>query len=344
MKYDIEKLNAIPVLEVAMKLGIDLNRNNKAQCFLHAEKTASLSFNQNENYWYCFGCGVGGGVIDLVKQYAEVDFLTACQWLEENFYGGGSDINIRQNINARTNETTKKNRLKNKLSFEVAECIMQESRLSQEALDYLCGQRGLSEKVVSRQNLKSIMNVDEFYKVLIRNFDHKTLVSNGLLSFDKGKYRKVFFSNGILIPYYSIDNELVTLQLRQALTENQEIKGGKYLFLKGISKGFYNEQILNILEQDSQLFICEGAFDALSLLGLGYNAVAVPGTASVNKININLLEGFNCRILFDNDKSGIDAAEILRVKLSEQYIPNRVLKLDRYNDVNEMFQAQRRKP
>ena len=62
MKHNTDLLNSINILEVAEKLNIEFNRNNKALCFIHNEVQPSLSFEPKRNMWYCFGCGVGGNV------------------------------------------------------------------------------------------------------------------------------------------------------------------------------------------------------------------------------------------------------------------------------------------
>lgn len=57
MREDIEKLNAIPILDVARALGLDVIHGNKAYCFGgHDSSTPSLSFNLLENYRGALQC------------------------------------------------------------------------------------------------------------------------------------------------------------------------------------------------------------------------------------------------------------------------------------------------
>lgn len=82
--FDTERLNSLPIREVAEKLGLRL-RKNKCHCFIHEENTPSFSILPRKNIWKCFGCGEGGGVIKLVEKYNEYSFLDACKWLSNEF-------------------------------------------------------------------------------------------------------------------------------------------------------------------------------------------------------------------------------------------------------------------
>ena len=61
--FDIVK-DQLDIVSVAQDYGIKINRNNKAHCPLHTDKTPSLSFKNNR--FRCFSCDRGGDVTDLV--------------------------------------------------------------------------------------------------------------------------------------------------------------------------------------------------------------------------------------------------------------------------------------
>ena len=60
--------DAVDIIDVAEHYGISVNHSKKAHCPWHDDKTPSLSF-KNQRF-KCFGCNVGGDVIDLVKLLA----------------------------------------------------------------------------------------------------------------------------------------------------------------------------------------------------------------------------------------------------------------------------------
>jgi len=88
--FDTRQLNAIPITEVARRLGCTLKRAGtvyKTHCPWHEDRHPSLTFYErpNENRCHCFSCGQGGSVIDFVMQCEQWSFHEACQWLSQEF-------------------------------------------------------------------------------------------------------------------------------------------------------------------------------------------------------------------------------------------------------------------
>jgi len=65
--------------EVLNMYGIKLNRNKKAICPFHNEKTASLSI--KGKIYNCFGCDTKGDAIDFVMRIENCDFKEALKIL-----------------------------------------------------------------------------------------------------------------------------------------------------------------------------------------------------------------------------------------------------------------------
>ena len=57
---------AISVKQAAKHYGLNVNRNGMACCPFHNDRHPSLKL--NEDYFFCFGCGAKGDVIDLVAR------------------------------------------------------------------------------------------------------------------------------------------------------------------------------------------------------------------------------------------------------------------------------------
>ena len=55
--------------------------NHKARCPFHDEKTPSFSVNQEQQFYYCFGCNAGGNAIGFVMAYDHIDFIAALEYL-----------------------------------------------------------------------------------------------------------------------------------------------------------------------------------------------------------------------------------------------------------------------
>ena len=56
----------VRVPEVAAYYGLQVSRNGMACCPFHDDRHPSMKL--NERYFYCFGCGATGDVIDLVAK------------------------------------------------------------------------------------------------------------------------------------------------------------------------------------------------------------------------------------------------------------------------------------
>ena len=74
---------AVPVRQAAEHYGLRVNRNGMACCPFHNDRNPSLKL--NEEYFYCFGCGAKGDVIDFVARLFDLSNYEAAQRLAADF-------------------------------------------------------------------------------------------------------------------------------------------------------------------------------------------------------------------------------------------------------------------
>ena len=74
---------AISVKQAAEHYGLKVNRNGMACCPFHNDRHPSLKL--NEDYFFCFGCGAKGDVIDLVARLFNLSSYEAAQKLALDF-------------------------------------------------------------------------------------------------------------------------------------------------------------------------------------------------------------------------------------------------------------------
>ena len=79
---------AVTVKQATEYCGLNVNRNNMVSCPFHDDRHPSMKL--NEDYFYCFGCGASGDVIDLVAKLFKLSCLEAAKKLAEDF-GIGPD-------------------------------------------------------------------------------------------------------------------------------------------------------------------------------------------------------------------------------------------------------------
>jgi len=74
---------AVSVKEAAEYYGLEVNRGNMVCCPFHNDRTPSIKL--NEDYFYCFGCGATGDVIDLTAQLFRLSPADAARKLAADF-------------------------------------------------------------------------------------------------------------------------------------------------------------------------------------------------------------------------------------------------------------------
>ncbi len=58
--------SAVTIKQAAERYGLDFDRKGMARCPFHDDRHPSMKL--NEDYFYCFGCGAGGDVVELTRQ------------------------------------------------------------------------------------------------------------------------------------------------------------------------------------------------------------------------------------------------------------------------------------
>ena len=113
MNTDIfeEIKNKIDIADVAEFYGLELDKRNKCVCPFHHEKTASFQVYPKSQSFYCFGCGVGGDVIDLTAKLFDLSPIQAAKRLNSDF-SLGLNLAPHKQTRAETAENEKRQRRK----------------------------------------------------------------------------------------------------------------------------------------------------------------------------------------------------------------------------------------
>lgn len=310
---NLQTVKNIPILTVAQSLGIAVNKRNQAFCFRgHDKKTPSLSFNIAGNYFKCFGCGIGGTSIDLVKEFLNLTTGEAIRWLEtqynapEKAFFKGGYLTPTQQVKTPYKRNGAILGASGKDFSDIYHSFLDKCEF-EEAEQYLQG-RGISKELTRRFEIKTIP----------KNFEFLDAEKKAGLAFSKHR---------LIIPYKDIDGNIVNLQGRNIDDDTEP----KYKFLKGIRTALFNAQALKNLPKGSTVYLCEGAIDAISLYELEIAndeapAVAIAGTNSMTDEILNQLEPFRLVVATDTDRAG----QQFYIKLKQTYIKNTkpIYKLD----------------
>lgn len=74
---------ALPsISRVLSDMGLNPGRYGRTKCPIHGgDNRQAFSYDDKRGVWYCFRCGIGGDVVELVKRSQDVDFVGALKWL-----------------------------------------------------------------------------------------------------------------------------------------------------------------------------------------------------------------------------------------------------------------------
>ena len=75
--------HTIPVPDAAAQYGMEITKNGMTRCPFHDDRNPSMKL--NGDYYYCFGCGADGDVIDLTAALCGLNKYDAAQKLAQDF-------------------------------------------------------------------------------------------------------------------------------------------------------------------------------------------------------------------------------------------------------------------
>ncbi|MBU1319356.1 MAG: DNA primase, partial [candidate division Zixibacteria bacterium] len=271
----------------------------------------SLHIMLDKQGWYCFGCGVGGDVLQLVEfiQSGQVtrgqsgsmpeshrkarDFLAVKAGLPPLAkYGLSSDELAREEAR-RVIEL----RVFDVLSA-MAKFYHQALKSNQEVLDWFRSKYGISDETVEQLLIGYADNGNG--KGIIRTltgkehgFSPQDLVASGAFRVTKQGELQPFFDRRIVFPYWSRGRVVFMIGRKTPLTPDNPWEQGKYKKLpvhdtnkhKHIAICIDNSHLYNedcLLSNPERLIITEGVTDCISLMDHGFPAVS-PATVQIRE-------------------------------------------------------------
>ena len=311
-------------------------RGNKgmALCPFHGEKTASMSFTDEENLFHCFGCKEGGDIFKYVQLINSVEFQESVEIVADKYAFSLKYTDSKF-------ESDQKNLIKimKTISDYFIENLNKTNSIKPK--QYL-NSRKINENEIQKFKL-GFAEYDEkvFYKFCNDNqIDKQILKSLGLLS----EKQNLLFRDRIMFPITNFRNEVVAYGGR-ALNDY----GPKYLnsaesqIYKKNRTLFFTENFLKSVKNNNEIIIVEGYFDVLAFNLLGYSNVASPSGTALTIQQLEQLSKYstNITLAFDNDKAGVSATRrILDLKKSTSRDLNLTCLLlpSEYKDIGEFYE------
>ena len=311
-------------------------RGNKgmALCPFHGEKTASMSFTDEENLFHCFGCKEGGDIFKYVQLINSVEFQESVEIVADKYAFSLKYTDSKF-------ESDQKNLIKIMKTISVYFIENLNKTNSTKPKQYL-NSRKINENEIQKFKLGFAENDEKvFYKFCNDNqIDKQILKSLGLLS----EKQNLLFRDRIMFPITNFRNEVVAYGGR-ALNDY----GPKYLnsaesqIYKKNRTLFFTENFLKSVKNNNEIIIVEGYFDVLAFNLLGYSNVASPSGTALTIQQLEQLSKYstNITLAFDNDKAGVSATRrILDLKKSTSRDLNLTCLLlpSEYKDIGEFYE------
>ena len=269
-------------------------------CPFHDDHSPSMSVSEDKQIYKCFVCGNTGNVFTFVKNYENVDFVTAVKIVADKI-GYNLKVNLRENnVNARYLDLID---LANKYFINNIN-----SNAGKKAKEYLVKERKLDEKVIDEFKIGLALGDNNLNKLLkSKGYTDKEIIDYSLANkSDDGLLD--LFRNRITFPINDERGNTVAFSARIFNGED----ASKYINSKEsniFKKGnilFNYDKARNEVSKSKSIIVCEGQMDAIRIYSSGVkNVVATMGTA-LTKEHIHLLKKLNAKVILmmDNDEAG----------------------------------------
>ena len=339
----IEQIRSIADIQDVIGRYVQLKKRGKnwfAPCPFHNEKTGSFSISPERQMFKCFGCGVGGSVINFIQKIENIEFVEALKFLSEMYnieIQWDGKPNISNNLSQQLYDI-------HEVAWEYYKKSLNESKKIQK---YFNKERQLSFDIISDfqlgyapDNWQGLLNI-----LREKKFPSKAIEESGLIiSGDKGYFDR--FRNRVM---FSLTNERGKICgfAGRAINPNDQAKYmnspespiyHKSNFFYGLNKS------KNFIPKIDKILVVEGYLDFLQLYQNDIkNVVAVSGTA-FTKEHARKLKRYseNIILVFDGDSAGINAAIRSGYILTLEGISPKIIEIPEGLDPDDMMRENKK--
>ncbi len=378
MKYDLERLNSIPIMNVLESLGAISDRNKKIiHCFnitahKNNDQNASLGIYENTNTCHCFACGIGGNPVNVVKTMFNGNFKEACEYLHTQF-----NIPFLDGAQATYKKAFEKPKPKakdyvffdpNKEYVKIEKLfpyVQSYSRLTkaqrlkiiyttiyrfsltteQKAKNlYYLKRRITKLSLVEKIGFLSFDNIKELENLLKKYFPMEDLIEFKIFSREKQVWKYAF--NVAFVPNFDLYTDMIVgFSLRVI---DSTYNGAKEVNISCSNIVFATPFGLEnkLLKECETVVITEGHIDCLSAKNYYKQDsktlfISFAGTFSFREEILTVLKGKKVMLCFDKDEAGLNGEKSLSEKLNLLNIENHSLTWDIVDgkDLNDLLLA-----
>jgi DNA primase len=313
-KEDVRTNN--PIEEVVRET-VNLNHTHMGCCPFHDDTDPSFTVSASRGFWYCFGCSDGGDVFKFVMLRDECTFLEAVNQLAVRAdlkpFQFTEEDHVKWERNSRIND----------IRHDAARFYSENLTRSPEAQRYLTD-RKIPDNLINSEMIGYASGGLAEYLIDEKEHDPELCVESGVIRKYSGEYLDIW-DNHIILP--NIRNgriiHMTGRTLSEVCTDNP-----KYKHISGSIDLWGVDSTRN----HNEVTVCEGIYDALSLMVWGIPAVALIGVALKKNLQPFFSRFNRVFICLDSDETGrrraLEIAEDIGSKC-------RVITLPDGQDINE---------
>ena len=279
-----------PVVEAA---GVQLRGRGRVRqglCPFHEETEGSFTVYANTQRFYCFGCGLGGDVLDFIQRTDGVDLPEAIRRLSASSEGPATMAPPRP----APSEPAPVPVRDAALLTAAMRCYTRQLQLCEPAQAYLAS-RGIGLEAARRLGLGYSSGHGLHSWLTDAGFDGRRVLDSGLVSEGRERFR------GMIVVPNLVAGRVNWLAGRaihpQARPRFQALPGAKPVL--GLSR---------LPAASPWIVVAEGLFDWLVLPAWGLPAVAALGTQGMDRLASSLQDQPRVFLAFDADEAGGAAA------------------------------------
>lgn len=299
--------------------------NYWACCPFHNEKTPSFSVSPDKQFYYCFGCKKGGGVINFIMDIENLSYPDAVRFLAK-----------RANLPVPEEDGSGRDKLRERILHLNRDAARWYYNMLQEpagaAVQAYLDRRQIRRPIAVRFGMGAAPDAwDSLLNAMTKlGYEKSELLAAGLAVQNKngGLYDK--FRNRLILPVVDVRGDVVGFGSRVLDKSEPKYMNTPETITYSKRRVLYG---MNLVKKSKRpnIILCEGNLDVVTLHQAGFdNAVASMGTALTTE-QTRLLSRYTKELVlcYDNDNAGQIATARALEMLNNSEFTVRVLHLPR---------------
>ena len=258
---------------------VSLKRNGNRYvglCPFHNEKTPSFYVNRQNQFFYCFGCHVGGDLFTFMKDYESMTFQEAVKYLADRAGVSLPEVPMGAEEKRKLDQADRMKDMYKEAAVFYYKALF--TPAGKNGLDYFT-KRGLDREAIKKYGLGYAPSGSYLYKHLrSKGYSDRELADSKLVRIsEKGAFD--FFWNRVMFPIFDKGGHVIAFGGRVLDDSKPKYVNSDETLIFKKSNNLYGQQIAAKSRGDT-ILLCEGYMDVIALQQAGFtNSVAALGTA-----------------------------------------------------------------